>query len=140
VFTPAKISLIVPDGALRDALDADPHVQRLRQQHGRSRLLIVLDDRDENGPAPKGSRRVTSRELEVLVAVASGRRTTDIARLLRRSPKTITKHRASVQGKLGLRGVAQLTAYAILHGLVDARSVLDADRLRARDDRGARAG
>jgi DNA-binding NarL/FixJ family response regulator len=130
VFTTPPASLIVPEGALREALDAHPHVKLLRQQHGRSRLLIVVDDQDDSGAEPRGTAGITSRELAVLVAVASGHRTHEIARLLRRSPKTIEKHRTSLQRKLGLRGVAQVTAYAILHGLIDARAVLNADRQR----------
>ena len=67
---------------------------------------------------------LTPQEQEVLVLLALGRRTTDIAEELRRSPKTVEKHRASLQRKLGLRGAAQLTAYAIHAGLISAQRIL----------------
>ncbi|MFO1427954.1 MAG: LuxR C-terminal-related transcriptional regulator [Steroidobacteraceae bacterium] len=71
---------------------------------------------------------LTRHELTVLVEVARGYRTAEIARALRRSPKTVEKHRTNLQRKLGLRGVAQVTAYAILHRLVEPEDVLSADR------------
>lgn len=128
MFTTSGVSLIVPDAPLREALDALPLMQRLRSQHGRSRLLILMDDHGsarQLGAVP--ARRLTRQELAVLIEVASGHRTSDIARALRRSPKTVEKHRTSVQRKLGLRGVAQVTAYAIMHGLVAPESVLAAN-------------
>lgn len=79
----------------------------------------------ERARMPRGN-PLTTLELEVLVQLTLGKRTADIAEALRRSPKTIEKHRASVQRKLGLRGPAQLTAYAIHAGLVSAERILRA--------------
>lgn len=68
--------------------------------------------------------QLTRLECEVLIAVASGLRNADIARRMRRSSKTVEKHRANAQRKLGLRNVAQLTAFAIQNGLLRADSIL----------------
>ena len=68
--------------------------------------------------------RLTPLETDVLVAVASGKRNSEIARHMRRSPKTVEKHRANAQRKLGFRNVAQLTAYAIRYGLIEPDALL----------------
>ena len=68
--------------------------------------------------------RLTRLECEVLLAVASGLRNADIARRMRRSSKTVEKHRANAQRKLGLRNVAQLTAFAILNGMLPPDAIL----------------
>lgn len=67
---------------------------------------------------------LTVQEQDVLRRLALGLRTTDIALVLGRSPKTVEKHRSSIHRKLGLRSVAQLTAYAIHVGLVTVERVL----------------
>lgn len=68
--------------------------------------------------------KLTALESEVMLAVAAGHRNADIARRMRRSCKTIEKHRANLLRKLGVRSVAQLTAYAIHHGLLRADAIL----------------
>ena len=92
--------------------------------------FVVLDGaalgelRELEQSGRSGRNPLTPQEQEVLVLLALGRRTSDIAEGLRRSPKTIEKHRASLQRKLGLRGPAQLTAYAIHAGLISAQRIL----------------
>jgi DNA-binding NarL/FixJ family response regulator len=68
--------------------------------------------------------QLTPLEAEVLLAVASGQRNAEIARHMRRSSKTVEKHRANLLRKLGFRNVAQLTAYAIRHGLLNSDAIL----------------
>jgi DNA-binding NarL/FixJ family response regulator len=68
--------------------------------------------------------QLTPLEAEVLLAVASGQRNAEIARHMRRSSKTVEKHRANLLRKLGFRNVAQLTAYAIRHGLLNTEAIL----------------
>jgi DNA-binding CsgD family transcriptional regulator len=72
--------------------------------------------------------RLTPLETEVMLAVAAGHRNADIARRMRRSSKTIEKHRANLLRKLGVRTVAQLTAYAIHNGLLRADAILQPRR------------
>ena len=67
----------------------------------------------------------------MLLGVALGRKTQQIAAEMRRSPKTIEKHRASVQRKLGLNTVAQFTSHAISHGLLSTDQVLAHDGSRS---------
>jgi DNA-binding NarL/FixJ family response regulator len=85
---------------------------------------IVEVVRSQCSPARPAHERLTPNETDVLLAVAAGLRNSDIARRMRRSPKTVEKHRANVQRKLGLRNVAQLTAYVIRSGLLNADAIL----------------
>ncbi len=60
---------------------------------------------------------LTSREREVLQLVAEGRASTEIATEMHISIKTVETHRRNLAHKLGLRGTAELTKYAIREGL-----------------------
>jgi DNA-binding CsgD family transcriptional regulator len=71
---------------------------------------------------------LTPVEFEVMLGIASGQRNADLARRMRRSSKTIEKHRANLLRKLGLRTIAQLTAYAIHNGLLRAEAIIASRR------------
>lgn len=62
--------------------------------------------------------RLSDRELQTLVMIASGKRLSDIAEELTLSPKTVSVYRARVLEKLKLANNAELTVYAIRNGLV----------------------
>jgi two-component system, NarL family, invasion response regulator UvrY len=62
--------------------------------------------------------RLSDRELQTLVLIASGKRLSDIAVELMLSPKTVSVYRARVLEKLGLANNSEMTVYAIRHGLV----------------------
>jgi two-component system, NarL family, invasion response regulator UvrY len=62
--------------------------------------------------------KLSDRELQTLVMIASGKRLADIAGELTLSPKTVSVYRARVLEKLGLANNAELTVYAIRNGLV----------------------
>lgn len=64
--------------------------------------------------------RLSDRELQTLVLIASGKRLADIASDLMLSPKTVSVYRARVLEKLGLSNNSELTVYAIRNGLVDS--------------------
>jgi len=63
--------------------------------------------------------RLTEREREVLQLVAEGCSSRGIAKLLCVSAKTVETHRAHLTDKLGIRGTARLTQYAVRKGVVD---------------------
>jgi DNA-binding NarL/FixJ family response regulator len=70
-------------------------------------------------PAPEQAhQRLSDRELQTLQLIASGKRLSDIAEALALSPKTVSVYRARVLEKLQLANNAELTVYAIRHGLV----------------------
>lgn len=62
--------------------------------------------------------KLSDRELQTLVMIASGKRLSDIAEQLLLSPKTVSVYRARVLEKLGLTNNSELTVYAIRNGLV----------------------
>src|SRR5574337_742672 len=75
----------------------------------------------ENLSAPAGEHpheKLSTRELQTLVMIASGKRLSDIATDLVLSPKTVSVYRARVLEKLQLANNAELTVYAIRNGLV----------------------
>jgi len=60
---------------------------------------------------------ITAREREILVLVANGYSSQQIAEKLSVSVLTVRKHRQNLMSKLALHNVAELTAYAIRDGL-----------------------
>lgn len=62
--------------------------------------------------------KLSDRELQTMVMIASGKRLSDIAEQLLLSPKTVSVYRARVLEKLSLTNNSELTVYAIRHGLV----------------------
>ena len=64
--------------------------------------------------------KLSDRELQTLVMIASGKRLADIAEELTLSPKTVSVYRARVLEKLGLQNNSELTVYAIRNGLVES--------------------
>ena len=72
-----------------------------------------------NAPATENPHeRLSDRELQTLVMIASGKRLADIASELMLSPKTVSVYRARVLEKLSMANNAELTVYAIKNGLV----------------------
>jgi DNA-binding NarL/FixJ family response regulator len=70
-------------------------------------------------PAPEAAhQKLSDRELQTLVMIASGKRLSDIAEQLNLSPKTVSVYRARVLEKLGLANNSELTVYAIRNQLV----------------------
>jgi DNA-binding NarL/FixJ family response regulator len=62
--------------------------------------------------------RLSNREREVLQLVAEGYQIRDIAAHLSISEKTVRTHRANLVKKLNIHSTAELTLYALRHGLI----------------------
>jgi len=62
---------------------------------------------------------LSDRELEVLLAIASGKTVGEIAQQLSLSDKTISTYRRRILDKMDMKTNAELTHYAIRNGLVD---------------------
>jgi DNA-binding NarL/FixJ family response regulator len=62
--------------------------------------------------------RLTPRQREVLQLVAEGRTTRQIGDVLCVSPRTVEFHKYKVMQELGLHSTAELTRYAVKHGIV----------------------
>jgi DNA-binding NarL/FixJ family response regulator len=63
--------------------------------------------------------KLSDREFQTLRLMASGKRLSDIAEALALSPKTVSVYRARILEKMGMSNNAELTHYAIKHGLVE---------------------
>ena len=77
-------------------------------------LNQYVSELDETDPAS----RLSDREREVLVLIASGKSNKEIAGDLGIGVRTIETHRERIMRKLGIRSVAGLTKFAIANGLV----------------------
>lgn len=63
--------------------------------------------------------RLSDREYEVMIMIASGKSVSEIADELSLSVKTISTYRTRVLEKVHVKSNAELARYAIKHGLVD---------------------
>jgi DNA-binding NarL/FixJ family response regulator len=79
-------------------------------------MVETLLDGAERGR--RSSDKLTSRQREVLRLVAEGRSLKEIAATLHISVKTVEFHKSRLMAQVGLRTTAELTQYAIRHGLV----------------------
>ena len=69
------------------------------------------------GPDRTNPDGLTRREVEVLRLLAAGQTNQEIAQTLYLSVRTVERHVANIYGKIGARGRATATAYALAHGL-----------------------
>lgn len=63
--------------------------------------------------------RLSDREFQTMIRLATGQRLSDIAAELKLSPKTVSVYRARVLEKLEMQSNADLTAYCLRNGLMD---------------------
>jgi DNA-binding NarL/FixJ family response regulator len=61
---------------------------------------------------------LTARQREVLQLVAEGMTVKEIASALDLSPKTVEFHKSQIMTQLDLHTTAELTKYALVHGLL----------------------
>ena len=69
-------------------------------------------------PSLRKGHELTPRQREVLQLVAEGRTVKEIAAALNISPKTVEFHKSHLMAQLDLHTTAELTRYALAHGLV----------------------
>lgn len=63
---------------------------------------------------------LTPRQREVLTLVSEGLTSKEVASALHISPKTVEYHKQALMNELGLRTTAELTRYALAHGMGSA--------------------
>jgi two-component system invasion response regulator UvrY len=78
-------------------------------------LLVAGMDKD---PGSQQHERLSAREFQVLSKLAAGRAVSEIADELQLSVKTVSTYRSRVLEKMGLKTNADLTSYALRHGLI----------------------
>ena len=75
--------------------------------------------RSREGDPDAPSDGLTEREREILLLIAQGRTTAEIAATLVLSPHTVQSHRDHIMAKLDLHSKAALMKYAIAKGLIE---------------------
>lgn len=96
--------------AIHEALSGRAYVTPLVTRE----VLSVLVNPDR----PAGS-NLTVRQREVLQLAAEGRTLKEIAAILNISVKTVEFHKSRISKELGIQGTAELTRYALAHGLIE---------------------
>ena len=101
---------------LKSALELDlvNAIKRVAEGH------LVVDPQLIKPSALKGERDsgLTTRELEILRHIVSGKSNKEIAAELGLSANTVGVHRANIMDTLGIHKTAELVVYAIRNGLV----------------------
>jgi len=83
---------------------------------GLAETLATRLDSDHDKPPHE---LLSDREFQVLCLIASGKSGPEIAASLALNVKTISTFRTRILAKLGLRNTAELTRYAVDHGLTE---------------------
>jgi DNA-binding CsgD family transcriptional regulator len=66
----------------------------------------------------RGLEALSRREREIFRHAVDGHATTEIARRLSISPKTVEFHRTNINRKLAVRTTADLVRFAVAHGIL----------------------
>jgi DNA-binding NarL/FixJ family response regulator len=90
------------------------HLFRIGINRGHAQSGIRSQDKESEAQLAG----LTAREKEVLQFVAEGKANKETASALAISMKTVEKHRGQLMEKLGIRGTAGLTRYAIYVGII----------------------
>lgn len=110
---------VLKDGSFGELADAIRQVHRGQIHLSAPLVGVVVDAVRRQGAArgDAGGPRLTPRERQLVQLLSEGHSTQQIAERLHVSPKTVATHREHVLHKLQLRGIAELTRYALREGL-----------------------
>jgi DNA-binding NarL/FixJ family response regulator len=99
-------------------------VQAIRTVSQGSMYLSPVITRQAVGRGPAflsgAAARLSPREREVLILIANGKTSAEIAAKLSISAGTVEAHRRNIMTKLGLHTIAELTKYAVREGLTSS--------------------
>jgi DNA-binding NarL/FixJ family response regulator len=103
--------------AVESVLDRKPyHSPAVCETLGRE----FLDHSLSRAEHPDSSSELTTREREVLRALAEGKRNKEIAAMLNIGIKTVETHRSNIMHKLSLHSTAELVLYAVRNKIVES--------------------
>jgi len=111
---------------LKDSAEADLIAAVRAVAHGKSFFSpavskVLLDDymrKLKRSGADDAYDLLTPREREILQLVAEGKSNKEVANLLNLSVYTVETHRSNVMQKLNLKGIPELTLYAVRKGII----------------------
>ncbi|HEX8879806.1 MAG TPA: response regulator transcription factor, partial [Candidatus Acidoferrum sp.] len=110
---------LLKDSAESDLITAVRAVARGKSFFSPAVSKVLLDDyirKLKRSGAEDAYDLLTPREREVLQLVAEGKSNKEVANLLNLSVYTVETHRSNIMQKLNLKGVPELTLYAVRKG------------------------
>ncbi len=110
---------LLKDSAVQDLVAAIDAVMAGRSYYSPAIQQSITELLREGGKPHDGISGLTDREREVLILLARGLSSKEIAAELDISIRTVDAHRANLMRKLGVKSVALLTQVAIREGIVD---------------------
>jgi DNA-binding NarL/FixJ family response regulator len=110
---------LLKDTAVQDLAAAIESVTAGRPYYSELAQRALADSVRHPAEASTRLERLTAREREVLIGVARGLTTKEIASEFNISTRTVETHRAAIMRKLDIRSVALLTQFAIREGLIE---------------------
>ena len=116
IYTSHLFSIVYKDSPIndiREALHAAEHHQRYISQRALEEIIASQQDDEPESP-------LTNTEREIVIAIAMGKSTKEIAAERFSSVHTITTHRKNIFRKLGVNTAHEVTKYALRCGLVDS--------------------
>ncbi|MBP0634600.1 response regulator [Cupriavidus sp. AcVe19-6a] len=111
--------LLLKDAPLSELVTMISRIQRGFHYIGKS-AMEILSQADPGNPAASrgGAERLSAREMEVLRMYLAGRSVSEIAILLCRSVKTISRQKNCAMHKLGVTNDRELFEFAALNGML----------------------
>jgi two-component system, NarL family, response regulator NreC len=112
---------LLKDSAESDLITAVRAVARGKSFFSPAVSKVLLDDyirKLRRSGAEDAYDLLTPREREVLQLVAEGKSNKEVANLLNLSVYTVETHRSNIMQKLSLKGVPELTLYAVRKGII----------------------
>ncbi len=110
---------LLKDLAVQDLLAAIEAVMTGGSFFSERAQRTLADSLRTGGDVDRPLAKLTGRERDVLIGVARGLTTKEIAAAQNISARTVETHRANLMRKLDLRSVALLTQFAIREGLIE---------------------
>ena len=112
---------LLKDSAESDLITAVRAVARGKSFFSPAESKVLLDDyirKLKRSGAEDAYDLLTPREREVLQLVVEGKSNKEVANLLNLSVYTVETHRSNIMQKLNLKGVPELTLYAVRKGII----------------------
>jgi two-component system invasion response regulator UvrY len=111
-------------GYLNKSTDPAQIIAAIRTLHAGRKFITpaiaeALAERLTVGDESAPHERLSDREFQTMIRLASGQRLSEMASELNLSPKTVSVYRARVLEKLNLQSNAELTTYCLRNGLLD---------------------
>ena len=120
-YEAARTQVLIAEAcrALHDRDSADLELEAACRTFRQLGATVDLTRAQTTGVTPRSAAGLTSRELQVLRLVATGRTNRAIADDLQLSEKTVARHVSNIFNKLDVSSRAAATAYAFEHRLVE---------------------